>query len=209
MKYPITLVLRVMNKELHISPLFIFVLGFAFSCTFQNPTEEKEQEEAKILSLFIDEMAIPFPLPPMPSKDSLEKKIKETNWDSIKKVKTTVVVDTIMFRTDKSFELPLQFHEFQVLVDSIRNKPSKPVKKEIIHSEEGHQLIFGNSLEDFQGDYPQMVFISRVAFNDDFDRAAVYAGHTSGKLSGYLNLYLLVKKDESWQIIFKENVEVS
>lgn len=54
-----------------------------------------------------------------------------------------------------------------------------------------------------------MVFISRIAFSKDFKNAALYAGHTTGKLSGFVNLYLLKKENEKWEIIYKKNVEVS
>lgn len=191
----------------------MLIIGLFISCKFQNPTAKKaveeEKEEAKILSLFIDEMAIPFPLPPMPSEKNLEKTINEMNWDSIKKATTTVVIDTIMFETNTKSELPAEFTQYRVLVDSIGKLSSKPMKKQRIKSKEGHHLIFGNSLDDFQGKYPQMVSMSRVVFNEDYNYAAVYAGHSSGKLAGYLNLYLLEKKEGVWQIVFQKNVEVS
>ena len=197
-----------MIKKIKIFQLFILFASLMISCKFQHPASQKA-EEAKIVSLFIDEMAVPFPLPSMPSEENLQKSIKKTNWDSIKRVATTIVVDTIFFSTHERFELPPEVDDFQDLVDTIGKLNSQPFKKEEIESEEGHELIFGDSIEDFQGDYPQMVYFSRIAFNNDFSRAAVYAGYSSGKLSGYLNLYLLEKKKGRWIIKFKNNIEKS
>ena len=197
-----------MNTKYYILKL-ILLTGITISCNFQDPASKRDTEEAKIFSMFIDEMAVAFPLPVMPSEKNFQKSLKETNWDSIKKVKTTLVVDTIMFNTGKKFDLPHELKPFQSLVDSINKLSSKPIKKDKIKSEEGHNLIFGNSLEDFQGGYPQMVYMSRIAFNDDNNRAAVFAGHSSGKLSGYLNLYLVEKIEGRWKIIYKKNIEVT
>ncbi|MGY5846412.1 hypothetical protein ACW6QP_03245 [Salegentibacter sp. HM20] len=190
-----------MNKSFGI----LLSIFFLISCNIHN----QSKEEIEIYSLMIDELAIAFPLPPMPSQDDLEAAIDNTNWDSIKSVKTTLVVDTVMFRVEKRISLPQKHSEFEELNAKIINLPAKVVNKDLLKSKEGHSLIYGNSLEDFIGDYPQMVFISRIAFNDDLTKAFLFAGHATGRLSGFLNLYLLQKENERWKIIYKKNVEVS
>lgn len=80
-----------MIRKNQISQFFIILIVLIISCNSQD-RKSQETEEAKILSLFIDEMAVPFPLPPMPSEGNLQKSIRETNWDSIKKTATTFAI---------------------------------------------------------------------------------------------------------------------
>lgn len=186
----------------------IFLIIFTFlACETYNKDELIKKEEARVFSFFIDELATSYPPPPPPLlDDSTRKKI---NWDSISKIRVRLVVDTIMSNFKLKASVPKEFEAFQYLANNINNLPKKVISKGLLESKVGHNLIFGNTLEDFKGEYPQMVFISRIAFNGKMDQAALYAGKTTGKLSGYVNFYLLQKKNDKWEIIFKKNVEVS
>lgn len=104
---------------------FLFTIFLVISCN--DPSLDIAREEAAIYSISIDELAVSFPLPPMPPKDSLEREIQNTNWDSIKTAKTTLVVDTIMFKTDKRTSLTKEFQEFEKLSKDIHILPSKAV----------------------------------------------------------------------------------
>jgi hypothetical protein len=150
---------------------------------------------------------MPFPPPPPPPKDG--SKPEPINIDSISKVKLEVVVDTIMFETSQTVNLNEKFAKYQMLIDSIPFMVSKPVKKEYLSSEKGHTLIFGNSLEDSNSKYSQMVGISRIAFNEEKTMAALYAGHSTHPLSSVLDLYLLKRTEGVWEIVYKKRVEVS
>ena len=94
-------------------------------------------------------------------------------------------------------------------MDSISSLPAKPIKTEYIKSEEGHTLIFEDSLEDSDTEYSQMVGMSRIAFNEKKNMAALYAGHITHPLASYLKLYLLKKVNGQWQIVFDKTLEVS
>lgn len=186
--------------------VFLIIFIF-FACETHKKDELIEKEEARIFSFFIDELATSYPPPPPPPRDGSTR--KKINWDSISRIRVRLVVDTIMSNFKQKANVPKEFEGFQYLADNINNLPEKGISKELVESEVGHNLIFGNTLEDFKGEHPQMVFISRIAFNDKMDQAALYAGRTSGKLSGYVNFYLLKKKNNKWKIIFKKNVEIS
>ncbi|MCM4161846.1 hypothetical protein FHG64_08020 [Antarcticibacterium flavum] len=187
--------------------LFILILTLLLVLSCNKPPNNPEKQEAAIYSLLIDKMAKPLPPPPPPPKDG--SKPKSINFDSINKVKMEIVVDTMMFNTSNTLDLQEEFSEFQMLVDSISSLPVKPVKKEYLKSEKGHTLIFGRSLEDSDTQYSQMLGISPIAFNQQNNKAAVYAGHSTHPLASYLKLYLLKKINEKWQIVFEKTIEVS
>lgn len=188
--------------------LFLLLLfSFHLCLNAQDKPRNLDQEEAAIYSLLIDRMARPFPPPPPPPKDGSEP--KPINFDSIRKVKVEVVVDTVMFDRSGTVDLQEKFPEFQNLVDSISSLAAKPVNFKYIMSEEGHTLIFGNSLEDSQTRYSQMVEFSRIAFNEEENMAALYAGHSTHPLSSYVDLYLLKKIKGEWKIVFEKTLEVS
>lgn len=200
-----------MNKGTTIFVFQIFIVGILCSCQKKDDTNPLAKEEGAIMSLFIDKMAIAYPIPPPPPMDSLEIVIQHTNWDSIRSIKTDVIVDTVMFAINwkRKTKLPKQYDDFQFLVDSINKLSKKTIKQNYIKSEEGHHLIFGNSLDDFKGKYSQMVGISRIAFNNEKNMAAVYAGYSTHPLAAYLNLYLLRKTNGEWEIVFKKRISVS
>ena len=71
---------------------FTLILGLTlslFACS-NSSSQEIEKVEAEIASLLIDEMTIAFPIPPPPTKDSLDYVIANTNWDSIRKIPSTI-----------------------------------------------------------------------------------------------------------------------
>lgn len=187
----------------------ILILGIAYSCQNKLKDHNLVEEEGAIISLFIDKMAVAYPVPPPPPMDSLEMVIQQTNWDSISRIKTDIIVDTVMFTINRKSDLPLKYKAFQFLVESIIKLPKKSIHKNFLQSKEGHHLIFGNSLDDYTGKYPQMVGISRIAFNEEKDMAAVYAGYSTHSLAAYLNLYLLKKMDGEWKIVYEKNISVS
>ena len=166
-----------------------------------------EKQEGAIYSMLIDRMAKPFPPPPPPPKDGSE--IKPINIDSIRKVKVELVVDTTMFHVSETVALDKKYSEYRNLVDSISSLTAKPVKTEYIKSEEGHTLVFGDSLEDSKAEHPQIIGFSQIAFNERKNRAALYAGHSTHPLASYLDLYLLKKINGRWEIVFETTVEVS
>lgn len=178
---------------------------FILSC--KDPSLNVERQEAAIYSILIDELATPFPPPPPPPKDG--SKPKPIDQDSINKVKVEVVVDTLMFQTSKTVDMVEKFSKYQRLVNNLPLLAARPVKTEYLNSRKGHSLIFGDSLENSDSQYSQMIGISRIAFNEEKTMAALYAGHTTHPLSSYLNLYLLKKTYGVWKIVFKKNVEVS
>lgn len=187
--------------------LFVVIIAVLLMIGCDPPSFHIEKQEAAIYSLFIDKMAKPFPPPPPPPKDGSEP--KPINKDSINNVKVVVVVDTVMFSVSKTVDLDEEYSEYQILVDSISSLAVKPVKKEYIKSEEGHTLIFGNSLEDSEAQYSQMVGISRISFNEKKNKAALYTGYSTHSLASYLDLYLLKKINGKWQIVYKKAIEVS
>lgn len=184
-----------------------FFMATLFFISCKNPSINVEKQEAALYSFLIDEMATPFPPPPPPPQDG--SKHEPINRDSINQVKVEVVVDTLMFQTSQTVDIDQEFSKYQKLVDSIPSLAAKPVKKEYLNSEKGHSLIFGNSLEDSNSQYSQMIGISRIAFNEEKTMAALYAGQTTHPLSGFVNLYLLKKTKGVWEIVFKKRVEVS
>lgn len=191
-----------MNKNVVIAMITLLVV---ISC--EVPSKDIEKQESAIYSLLIDRMAKPFPPPPPRPRDGSEP--KPINFDSIRKVQVEMVVDPMMFHISKTVDIDKEYSHYQNLVNSISSLPAKPVKTEYINSEEGHTLIFGNSLEDSQDQYSQMVSISRIAFNEKKNKAALFAGHSTHPLAGYLNLYLLEKINGRWKIVYEKTVEVS
>lgn len=172
-----------------------------------NTSNNIEKQEAAIYSLLIDKMAKPFPPPPPPPKDGLEP--KPVNKDSISKIKVEVLVDTIMFHVSETVDLAEEYSENQNLVDNISSLAAKPLKTEYINSEKGHTLKFGSPLEESDIKYPQMLGISRIAFNEKKNKAALYAGYSTHPLASYLELYLLKKIKGKWQIVHEKTMEVS
>lgn len=187
--------------------LFVVIITPLLVISCDKPPNNLANQEATIYSLLIDRMAKPFPPPPPPPKDG--SKPKPINFDSISKVKVEIVVDTMKFHTSETVDLQEEFSEFQKLVDSISSLAAKPVKIEYINSEERHTLIFGDSLESSDAQYSQMLGISRIAFNEKKNMAALYDGHSTHPLATYLNLYLLKKINGKWQIVFEKTIEVS
>lgn len=184
----------------------LVIIIFSFSCN-KNQKTAIAKEEGAIFSLLIDELASPFPPPPPPPRDGSEP--EPINMDSLNNVNVRIVVDTIMISVNEEIDLPVIYDGFQHLVDSINKLSEKPVNQGFVKSKEGHYIIFGNSLDDFEGKYSQMARISRIVFNEERNMAAVYAGHSTHPLAGYFNLYLLRKIDGEWKIIFKKNISVS
>lgn len=166
-----------------------------------------EKQEVAIYSILLDELATSFPPPPPLPKD--ESKDEPINIDSVNQVKVEVVVDTLMFQTSQTVDIDEVFSKYQKLVDRIPALAAKPIKKEYINSEKGHSLIFGNSLSDSDSQYSQMIGISRIVFNEEKTMAALYAGHSTHPLAGFVNLYLMRKTNGVWEIVFKKRVEVS
>lgn len=191
-----------MNNSLFV---VIVILFLGIGC--DKPANNIEKQEAAIYSLLIDRMAMPFPPPPPPPRDGSEP--KPINFDSIGKVQVEVVVDTTMFHISETVDLDEEYSEFQNLVNSISSLAAKPVKTEYIKSEEGHTLIFGDSLEDSDTQYSQMVGMSRITFNEKKNMAALYAGHNTHPLASYLNLYLLKKRNGKWAIVYEKTIEIS
>lgn len=185
--------------------LILLIMGI-HNCNEQHD-HSMEKEERAIYSLFIDKMAKSFPPPPPPPKDG--SKPKPVNWDSISNVKVEVVVDTVMFHIFDTVDLDKEYSEYQNLVDNISSLPAKPMKTEYINSEEGHTLIFGDSLEDSNTEYSQIVGFSRIAFNEEKNMAALYAGYSTHPLASYMKLYLLKKINGRWQIVFEKTIAVS
>ena len=79
----------------------------------------------------------------------------------------------------------------------------------LIKSEEGHFLIFGDSLEDSDAEYPQVLNFSNVALNKEKNKALVYGGIYMGKLNSSVSLYLLEKMDGIWKIVHRKIVQIS
>lgn len=173
----------------------------------ENRSFNVEREEAAIYSVLIDEMATPLPPPPPPSKDG--SKIEPIDTDSISKIKVEIVVDTVMFQSFKIVDINKGLPEYQRLVANIPSLEARNLKKKYISSSEGHTLIFGDSIEDSKAQYSQIIKISRIAFNEKKNMAAVYAGFSTHPLASSLNLFLLKKINGKWQIILEKTVEVS
>ena len=187
---------------------FLQVLLVAISLiSCSHPSVNVDKEESLIFSLIIDEMAQPFPPPPPPPKDGST--LKPINIDSINKVQVEVVIDTILFHTVRTFDLKDDFSKYQKLVDSIPSLPAKSLKTNYIESQEGHTLVFGDSLDDSEDPHSQIIGISRIAFNQKKNIAAVYVGHSTHPLASTVSLFLLKKKNGKWRIVYKERVEVS
>lgn len=107
---------------------FIPILKFKISLFFQgiiscsySSYSYLEKEEAKILSHSIDEMAVPFPLPSMPSEENLEHVIEDTNWNSIRRIPTTLVVDSIIFKQIRNM-ISHQKQNFSIFLFDSLNK---------------------------------------------------------------------------------------
>jgi len=197
-----------MNRKTVALSFLIFTVTF-MGCVENNARNsfDNSEQEAEILSFMVDTMTVPFPLPPPPPKDgSMPPKI---NWDSLNNLKMTVIVDTIMFKTSKKFSLPEELKKYQNMADSLAFLDEKTIKKNLIKSEEGHTLIFGNSLKDYEGKYPQLISISRIVWDTEKNTAALYASHSTHPLASYLGFFLLEKKNGKWTIKFKDIFEVS
>lgn len=199
MRYQPTLILIAMNK---LKLIFILTILFCiFSC---EKKLNNQKEEGEVYSILIDKMAIAFPIPPPPPKDGSTP--KKLNVDSISKVRVKLVVDTVMFETKRSIEIPKKYQDFEKLNKKLSGLKKKDVSKKYIESKKGHYLTFGNSIYDLKIKYSQIVGISRIAFNEDYTKAALYAYHSTGKLSGHTDFYLLEKREGKWTIIYKKNV---
>lgn len=186
-----------------VTVLFLMAVG----CNPSKNAKKSGTAEAAIFSVLIDEMATSFPPPPPPSKDG--SKSKTINIDSLNKVKVEVVVDTIMFEMSETRNLKQTYSEYQKLVDSIPYLSAKPINTKYIESKKGHSLIFGDSLDDSNTKYPQLIGISRISFNKKMNKAAVYGGYSTGSLSSYVNLYLFEKINGEWKIVHEKSIAVS
>ncbi|HEY9186115.1 MAG TPA: hypothetical protein VIM94_12395 [Salegentibacter sp.] len=191
-----------MNKFLLL--FFLSILFFSCELFSQNKTQ---QEEGRIISLLIDELAMPLPVPPPPPKDGTP--AKKINIDSLEKVKVRLIVDTTMFQVKINHNLPEGYNKYKSLKNELKKLPEKSINKDLIESKKGHHLIFGASLDDYVGKYSQMVTFSRISFNSEFNKAVLLAGHKTHERAGFMNLYLLRKENGKWKIIYKKNVEVS
>ncbi len=204
MKFQITLTLDVMNFKF----FGILILTFALGCNNQNVNKDltTNLNKASIISLLIDEIAISFPPPPPPIKDS-NASLKPLNLDSLNAVKVEVILDTVFENYSKTTKIKSEFKDFQNLVDEIPNSKMENMPYKIVKSKKGHTLIFGNSLDDSKTKTPQIIGVSPLAFNKEQTRAAVYAGRTTGKLSAIWDLFLLEKKNGQWIIVFRKNIQ--
>lgn len=185
---------------------FILVLLFYLN-SFQNQVkfQKYEADESRIYSIIIDELAVHLP-PPWPSSPS---GFTSKELDSIKRIKLELVVDTLMFKTDLGFPLTETHQEYQPLVDEISTLDERAIKPGTIKSSIGHSLVYGTSLEASFSRYPQLIKISRISFNRDTTKAALFASRNTGRLSGVVILYLLEKKNNIWEIVYEQKVLIS
>jgi hypothetical protein len=187
--------------------LIVFLLVSLTGCKNSSQQIEGGKKEGKIISALIDSMATPFPLPPPPPKDGSQ--IEPINIDSLRKVKVEVVLDTISFNISKHINIEKEFSEYQSLIDSIPSLVTKPIEKRYVQSKKGHTIVFGNSIADSKVKYSQIISVSRIVFNQDKTKAALYGGYSTHPLASYLNLYLFEKKYDKWEIVLKKNIEKS
>ncbi|MEP6261081.1 MAG: hypothetical protein ABJ092_05855 [Gillisia sp.] len=184
---------------------FILVLLFYLnSCQNQVKFQKYEADESRIYSIIIDELAVHLP-PPSPPPNGLSRR----ELDSIKRIKLELVVDTLMFKTDLGFPLTETHQEYQPLVDEISTLDERAIKPGTIKSSIGHSLVYGTSLEASSSRYPQLIKISRISFNRDTTKAALFASRNTGRLSGVVILYLLEKKNNIWEIVYEQKVLIS
>ncbi|QED38280.1 hypothetical protein FK178_11395 [Antarcticibacterium arcticum] len=186
-------------------PYFILVLLFCLnSCQNQEKFQKNEAAESNIYSIIIDELAVHLP-PPWPPPNGLSRR----ELDSIKRIKLELVVDTVMFKTDLGFQLTESHQEYQPLVDEISTLDERAINPKTIKSSIGHSLVYGMTLEASSSPYPQLIKISRISFNCDTTKAALFASRNTGRLSGVVILYLLEKENNIWEIVYEQKVLIS
>lgn len=138
-----------------------------------------------------------------------DKKNDEINLDSLKSIPLYIFVDPLMKNMDQKVFLPSQFQELQNLVESISTLPEKEITPDLIFSKKNIQITFDKNLANFKGQFPQKVFFSRIAFDENLKTAVLFAGNSFGKLQSYTNFYILEKNNGIWEIVYKQDIEIS
>lgn len=125
--------------------------------------------------------------------------------DSLNKVKVDfVVIDTLINSTASNSNLPEQHKDFQPIVKDISQLPQKTIASNQIKSNKVLNLRFNDSIPD-----AQKIGISKIAFNSDRTQAALHCGYSMGKLNGIVVLYLMKKRNESWEVMYERVIERS
>lgn len=177
----------------------ILISMFLMACQNMDNHYNLDREESEIFTVIIDELAVPLP-PAWPPPEGYNSK----QLDSIKQIKINLVIDTVMFNLNKRVQLPEHQEKFQPLVDAIPGLPEKTIAPQSVKSSIGHNLKFENTSKE-----SQVIGISRIKFNGDGTRAALYGSRTTGRLSGLTDLFLMEKNNGCWEIVHRQNLERS
>lgn len=178
--------------------LIILSASMFLSCT--SIEKKKEKDTYQILSLLIDEFGRPIKPPPPP--EGQKPYFTNEQINSIMNRKQTIGVHQLLKHREEKVEISFDIEDesYNELL-KIFNDYTEDLNLDItkIKSDKGYNAIFLDSLlskQEQYNTYNKQLFFSRIAFDNDFQKALTTI---SLKHSGYF-LCLLEKDKEKWKI---------
>ncbi|GAA3570353.1 hypothetical protein [Snuella lapsa] len=170
--------------------------------------------------------------PPPPPPDSEVKEENNINYAQLKPLKFTYAIydHFVYFNFDYINGISNRFHptkskelfeekaldsSYMKLVKGLsKYKAGQKIDKAKLIKSADEDLIFWNKQtisrqEKSDTDISGIISFSKVSFNDNLTRAAIVVGDYFGKISGSVNLYILEKTNNKWEVKFSKTLEIS
>src|SRR5690606_2769495 len=196
--------------------LFILLNVFMFIACKNNEFQKEEQRTYEVISFIINELSTPFPpAPPPPGlSDNEFKQQKDSIQEVFSKKIENVQLDVAVYPVMK----PVKF-DFDKYKDFIDVKKEANIDEVLtldlikINNNKEHRLTYFDTLSKrkiVDNQFDISIQISRIVFNEDYNKALLIAGSGRGKLDGSRSLYILERaKNGRWSIIYEDLLSIS
>lgn len=195
--------------------LFILLNIFMFIACKNNEFQKEEQRTYEIISLMIIELSTSFPpAPPPPGLSSNEFRQQS---DSIQKVfnkkMENVQLDVAVYPVMKPVKFDFDKYKSFIEIKNENNLDEIPLDLTKINNYKDHKLRYFDSLAErkiIERQFDISIQISRIVFNEKYDKALLIVGLGRGKLDGSRTLYILERDNNGlWSIIYKDLLSIS
>ncbi|MBJ6369100.1 hypothetical protein [Snuella sedimenti] len=209
--------------------LLITLLALVISCSSSQTAKNEALNVIAVVYKRIPKMLMP---PPPPLTNSEVKEENNINYAQLKPLKFTYAIHDhfVYFNFDYVSGIFNRFHpakskelfeekaldsSYMELVKGLsRDKSEQKIDKAKLIKSADEDLIFWNKQtisrqEKADTNISGIISFSKVSFNDNLTRAAIVVGDYFGKISGGVNLYILEKINNKWEVKFSKTLEIS
>lgn len=194
-------------------PFIIILLCITF-CSCGGGDNDIKENKGEILSILTDTLTslIPQRFPPLPVgytlKDSLQtvktkKKLKEQRNSKIHKIAIPPYLSSVKGVNVENLQIE---EEFKKLVYDLKTLEAQPLDLSLINTDRNDSIIeFNENLLDPQVsdflEFDLLITFSRIAFNENGNKAVVIGTSSTSGLAGFSALYFFERTKEKWNIV--------